>query len=321
LVENNSRHPNAVEAALGDMLEWSIQRWVAWSGRKVRTAKTPWLEGPVGERYVGAGFYKAYAKEKSLEIVAGDKYAGLLPNLDVLAGKGFEPSRVRSEIRDFYEQTARYELGVRIGWSGPFKHPPRTLIYLVGRNVKQFDIPLSLRATDVAMENELVRLKDSTTGGTPYVGWLRRSAATGEAMLAGLYTTCELPRARGRFFKGVYPLPGGSATTIFRPENRSDGSFALVSDGRRFGDEGYYRIHRANAATLRVKRVPMEEIIHVFVDPGGAIRARHTFAFWRFRFLTLHYEITPRSRTRAGRQPHRSGFDESPDRCYAHRAR
>ncbi len=115
-------------------------------------------------------------------------------------------------------------------------------------------------------------------------------------MLAGLYTTCELPRARGRFFKGVYPLPGGSATTIFRPENRANGSFALVSDNRRFGEVGYYRIHRMKADTLRVKRVPMEEVIHVFVDSEGEIRAHHTFAFAKIRFLTLHYRITPKDR-------------------------
>lgn len=112
--------------------------------------------------------------------------------------------------------------------------------------------------------------------------------------LGGLYTTGELPAACGQFLKGVYPLPGGSATTIFRPENRPDGSFALVSDGRRFGEAGYYRIHRTNAGALRVKRVPREESIHVFVDSGGALRARQAFAFWRARFLTLQYEISRR---------------------------
>jgi hypothetical protein len=96
------------------------------------------------------------------------------------------------------------------------------------------------------MKNELICLEDPLRNETLYAGWLRRWASTGEAMLAGLYTTCGLPRAGGRFFKGVYPLPGGSATTIFRPENRPDGSFALVSDGRRFGEAGYYRIHRTD---------------------------------------------------------------------------
>ncbi len=182
---------------------------------------------------------------------------------------------------------------MRTEWSGSFRYPPRTLIYLVGRNVKQFDILLSLAATDVPPENELIRLVDPTTDETPYVGWLRRSAATGEAMLAGLYTTCELPGARGRFFKGVYPLPGGSATTIFRPVNRLDGSFALVSGGWHSGDPGYYRVHRTKVGTLCVKSVPMDESIHVFVDPEGALRAHHTFAFSKIRFLSLRYKITP----------------------------
>jgi hypothetical protein len=294
LTPNNAKRANVVEVALGDVLEWSIQRWVAWSGRKVRPAKTPWLQGPIGERYVGADFYKAYVNENGLDAIVNDENSGLLPDFDVLAGEGFDSSRVRPEVRDFYERTARYELGVRVGWSGLIKHPPRTLIYLVGRNVKQFDIPLSLAATDVAMDNELIRLADPTTYETPYVGWLRRSTATGECMLAGFYTTCELPGARGRFFKGVYPLPGGSATTIFRPFNRLEGSFALVSGGWRFGDPGYYRIHRTRVGTLRVKCVPMEESIHVFVDPEGALRAHHTFAFAKIGFLNLNYKITPR---------------------------
>jgi hypothetical protein len=281
---------NAVEVALSDVLEWGIQRWVAWSGSEARIAEAPWLEGPIGNEYIGARFYEGYVREAGLDVVTDDEDAGLLPNLDALAGEGFDPSLVHPKIRDFYERTARYDLFAQIGWSGQFKHPPRTLIYLVGRNVGQFDIPLSAPA--VAMKNELIYLKDPPTDVTSYVGWLRRSAVTGEAMLAGLYTTCELPAACGLFFKGVYPLPGGSATTIFRPENRSDGSFALVSDGRRFGEAGYYRIHRTDDGALRVKRVPMEETIHVFADSEGGLHARHEFAFWRARFLTLHYEIT-----------------------------
>src|SRR5215210_9341244 len=207
--------PGALEIALGNGLEWSIQSWVSSTGRKVRIAEAPWLEGPVGSKYIGAEFYRGYVREAGLDAVTDDEDAGLLPSLDALAGERFDPSLVRPEIRSFYERTARYDLCVRVDWSGPFRHPPRTLIYLVGRNVGQFDIPLLAPA--VAMKNELTNPKDPTTDVTSYAGWLRRSAATGEAMLAGLYTTCELPAACGRFFKGVYPLPGGSATTFFRP--------------------------------------------------------------------------------------------------------
>ena len=38
----------------------------------------------------------------------------------------------------------------------------------------------------------------------------------------------------------------------------------------------------------------------MFVDPEGGLRAHHTFAFAKIRFLGLHYKITPRE---AGRPP------------------
>ena len=281
---------NTVEVALGDALEWTIQSWVKCLGRKVLIPEASWLEGPVGDAYVGADFYRSYAREAGLEVVA-DGEVGLLPDFGALAGEGFDSSLVHPRIREFYERTARYNLRVEIDWSGPFRHPPRTLIYLVGRNVGQFDIPLS--SSSVTMQNELIGIEDPSTRVMPYVGWLRRSAATGKAMLAGLYATCGLPLERGRFFKGVYPLPGGSATTIFRPENRAHGSFALVADGRRFGEAGYYRIHRTGG-TLRVKQVPMREILHMSPGPEGTLLAHHEFAFSGVRFLTLHYEISRR---------------------------
>jgi hypothetical protein len=185
--------PNALEVALGNGLERSIQSWVSTTGRKVRIVEAPWLEGPIGNKYIGAEFYEGYAREVGLDAVTDDEGAGLLQSFDALAGEWFDPSLVHPKIRDFYERTARYEFFAQISWSGPFKHPPRTLIYLVGRNVGQFDIPLSTPA--VAMKNELICLEDPLRNETPYAGWLRRSASTGEAMLAGLYTTCGLPRA------------------------------------------------------------------------------------------------------------------------------
>jgi hypothetical protein len=88
----NVRFPNTVEAALGDVLEWAIQRWVLTTGRKVRPDDAHWLDGPVGSRRIGAGFYEAYAREAGLEIVTDDPDAGLLPDFDVLAGERFDPS-------------------------------------------------------------------------------------------------------------------------------------------------------------------------------------------------------------------------------------
>ena len=58
----------------------------------MRISETPWLEGPVGDDYIGAGFYGCYAREAGLEAVA-DEDAGLLPDFDVLAGRRLIPLR------------------------------------------------------------------------------------------------------------------------------------------------------------------------------------------------------------------------------------
>ena len=155
---------------------------------------------------------------------------------------------------------------------------------------------ISPLAVGLEMTNELVRLVDSATGEAAYAAWLRRASNTGEVIFAGFYETCEFPgRRHHRYMKTVCPLLGGSMTVVLRPENRPDGSIALVSNGGCFGEAGYYRIHRAAAGVLCVKRMPMEEVFHVFVDAAGTLRIHHhTFALGKVRFLTLRYEITPR---------------------------
>ena len=286
--------PNAVEVGLGDALEWGIQRWVAWSGREARVSEASWLEGPIGDRRIGPDFYAGYARDEGLELVEGDPETGLLTDFAVLADRGFDAAMVRPEIRDFYERTARYGLDVRPEWSGPLRYSARTLIYLVSRNIQQLNLPVSPVPADAGMSSELIGLRDPLTNEAPYCGWLRRSVATGAVIYAGFYTTCALPGREGRFVKVVFPLPGGSATVVLRPENRPGGSLALVSDGEGFGDAGYYRVHRGSDDMLRAKYVPIKEEIHVFVDRAGTLRTNHTLALWRARFLTLHYEISRR---------------------------
>ena len=60
-MDKNARpiHTNTVEVALGDALERTIQSCVKYLGRKVLIPEAAWLEGPVGDAYVGADFYRA----------------------------------------------------------------------------------------------------------------------------------------------------------------------------------------------------------------------------------------------------------------------
>jgi hypothetical protein len=133
-------------------------------------------------------------------------------------------------VKRFYKRPAPYGLDVTPGWRGLFKYPPRTLIYLVSRHIRQLNLPTGSSRADTGMTSKLFRLSDPATGRERYACWLRRSKITGEVVYAEFYTSCKLPGREGRFVKVVFSLPGGSATVLLRPENRPDGSLALVSE-------------------------------------------------------------------------------------------
>ena len=117
---------------------------------------------------------------------------------------------------------------------------------------------------------------------------------SGRARRAGGYGRPQQGASNGpgAVFRGVvFPLPGGSATVLLRPENQSDGSLKLISSGCAIGGPGYYRIHQIDKDTLRIKYLPLKEVTHVYQDEQQVLRTDHTFMFWGMNFLTLHYKI------------------------------
>ncbi len=277
----------------GRLWEWLIQRWVAHTGREVEAEGASWLVGPTGAHKIGESLYESYARDAGL-VVQHRPDAGLLESFAVLKNARFDPEKVHPAILDFYERTAHYSLEAWVQWTGPLSPFARTMISSISRNIEQLVLPLTPLATSRGMSSEIISLADEQTGALAYSGWLRKTVATGEIVYAGFYTTCRPPKYPGRCVKVVFPLPQGSATVILRPVNGPSGSLLLVSEGRKFGGPGYYRIHRANSRKLRVKYVPIEETIHVYVDDKGVLRTDHQFNFWGLRFLTLHYKITPK---------------------------
>ena len=244
---------NRVERALGRVLECAIQRWVATGGRRVTLDASSWLEGPIGSGRIGATFSAVYAAEAELDAEPGAPEAGLLPDFTVLAGPGFDPARVDPGIRDFYEQTAGYNLDVWSHWRGPLRPFAHTLIYLVSRNIQQLNLPMSPLATSAGMSSEVIPLRDRGTGEIRFTAWLRCGATTGEVVYAGFYTAVRPELEDGVCVKVVFPLPSGSATVLLRPQAQRDGSLKLISAGTRFGESGYYRIHQMRDGTLRVR--------------------------------------------------------------------
>jgi hypothetical protein len=281
-------------APVGMVIQWLIQQWVRWTGKLVHTEDVPWLVGVIGDNKIGADFYQNYARNSGLEIIRNQPEVGLLEDFNCLRGADFDPERVDPKVKHFYERTVEYTLDVWLQWSGVLPLFAKLLITLVSRPIEQLNLPLSSLETSRGMSSEILRLIDKSSNKVAYTGWLRKTVANEAVVYAGFYTTCRPPNASGECVKVVFPLPSGSTTVILRPENQEDGSFKLISAGTSFGSPGYYRIHQVGPSKLRVKYIPIKETIHVYQDAHQVLRTDHIFMFWGYKFLTLHYKMSPK---------------------------
>jgi hypothetical protein len=165
----------------------------------------------------------------------------------------------------------------------------------VSRSVDQLNFPVSPLEVSRGMESHIIGM-DAAGKRRVYTGWLRRMAETGRVLYAGFYTTGRVPNYQGPCVKVVFPMPRGNATVLLRPSNGEDGSFLLISQGRRFGDPGFYRLQRrGERMAVRYLR-SLRERFRVFVDREGTLRCDHTVRFLGLPVLTLHYRMDPLDR-------------------------
>lgn len=259
-------------------------------GRRIVAADHPWLDGPTGPRRIGADFHRSVAEASGYTVRQGDDL-GLLPDFAVLDGPEFDSSSVQPAVRDFYEHTHRYHLDVWSQWSPLFWIFGWALITFVSRRMEQLNFPMYPLETARGMSSEVEQLVDAS-GHVVYASWLRRNLSSGRVIYSGFYTACA-PPGDGPCVKVVFPVAGGSATVLLRPEVQADGSLKLISAGRRFGDPGFYRITDSGGGRRRVWYVRgFTEMFHVYADSDGTVRTDHFLRWWGLRVLHLHYHIT-----------------------------
>lgn len=261
-------------------------------GRRIGPADG-WLWGPIGpDGPLGADYYAALASERGLELEADDPDAGLVPDFSALRSPSFDPDRVDRRVRDFYEHTARYRLAVAARWSPLFLPLGWLLVGAVSRRIGQLNFPLGAREARAGMTSRVLRLREPATGRTAFTGWLRTQAGTGHAVYVGLYGIAHPPGEAGPCVRVVFPLPQGSSTVLLRPSVGDDGSFRLSSDGRGFGEAGYYRIHEERGGLRRARYVlALKEHFGLWVAADGTVRADHRVSFFRVPILRLRYRL------------------------------
>jgi hypothetical protein len=278
----------------GDLVDWVTQRWVEITGRLVALADAPWLAGPSGSvRGIGADFFARWGESQGMRVLPPGPEDGLVEGLAALAGPDFDPRAVHPKIHDFYAHTAAYDLRIESRWSGPFRAVGWLIARLFARRLAQLNMPLSTRELRGGFESRIVRLGDAS-GQLRHTTWVRTAMETGRPAFVGEYGTVILPGHAGACIKVVFPLPNGNAIIVLRPRVDPDEGFSLVSDGRRFGDPGFYFTVLAGAEKIWVRYVrTMKEQLSLRVREG-AIAASHRFAVFGLPFLELRYDIARR---------------------------
>lgn len=280
-----------LDDARGNLIDWTTQRWVRLTGRRVSLAEHPWLEGPIGKPAgIGATFFESYAAERALRAVPGPS-SGLIPDLAVLRGPDFDPRAVAPAVSDFYARTSAYDLDAWSQWSGAFRPFGWALAVIFSRRLQQLNVPLSNLDTSRGMTSDVVPIVDGRTNERLFTAWVRRQVGNGRVIFAGAYSTCTVPNRGQPCVRVVFPLPNGNAIVLMRPVAHPDGSLSLVSAGTAFGSPGFYfTVHDRDGGVWARYLRSLRETIHVYPQ-GGDVRADHAFSLWGAPFLRVHYRL------------------------------
>ncbi|MEY3592549.1 MAG: hypothetical protein RLZZ38_1525 [Bacteroidota bacterium] len=269
--------------------DWLTQKWVILFGRKVAVSSEDWLLGPFGEvNGIGKQFINQLVQKENLYVDESQDVKGLLRSIDQLNLQATELNRLAEQVKDFYENTSRYELQLSVDWN-PFFKPFGFLLRLIfSRRIKQLNIPLRAKDSSAQLKSAVIHLKDPQTHLVKRTVWFRSNQVTDEVIYAGVYETCHLPSAK-TCIKAIFPLPNGSATVILKPSVGQSGELILDSSGKQFGDSGFYFLLQDSNGQFWAKFIRSFRDKLVVEDINGQVTATQTLSLWHIRVLTFVY--------------------------------
>lgn len=258
--------------------------------RRLNADEASWLVGPTaGGEVVGHGWADGEATRLGGATSRGPRH-GLLPSFDVLRGDSFDPDLVDERIVDFYEHTSCWGLDLWSEWS-PLAWPfGRLIAALFSQRLQQLSLPMRPLDVSFGMASEVVHIHDAT-GEVIGAAWQRTMRKTGEITYSGLYGAATLPGSRQPSVRVVFPLPVGNLPVFLRPSAGTAGDFYLRSPLGSFGHDGAYLVLHRDDGTLNIRRIPVNEEFHLYVDADGDLRCDHSLRLWSIHAIRLHYRM------------------------------
>jgi len=271
--------------------DWVTQQWVILSGRKIDALENEWLMGPFGNTSgIGQKFIHQLAEKEQLIKDITEKPRGLLQSIHHLNLSEKELNNLSENVIDFYENTANYDLDLKVKWNPFFKGFGVALKVLFSNRIDQLNVPLKNSKDSNSLNSEIIHLLDSKTSEVKRTIWLRTFVATDQVVYSGIYDTCKIPSGQ-TCIRAVFPLPNGNATVILTPFVGENGELILTSSGKRIGDSGFYFLLNDSKGQLWTKFIRSFKDQLVVSSKDEKISAIQTLSLWGLRMLRFDYNI------------------------------
>lgn len=269
--------------------DWFTQQWIIIWGKKIDPKEYSWLMGPFGNLDgIGENFIHQLAKNENLKILRNCKSVGLLESIHILNLSEAEKSKLSKKVIDFYENTADYQLNLKLKWNPFF----RILGYIVNRlfsqRINQLNIPTKQINKSEVLTSEIIQLIEERTNKVKYTIWLRKFESNGVIAYSGIYETCTLPSG-ATCVKAIFPLPKGNATVILKASVNEKSELILKSSGSKFGDAGFYFLlnDSKNNYWSQYHSSFTEQL--TVSDKNNIIHALQSLKLWNLKVVTFEY--------------------------------
>lgn len=276
-----------------------VGRFSPW-GVAVETERVPFAANIRDDDWrVGPGFFDEHYGDGHRPATA----KALVPGFDEIEDAHFDPSQVHPTIRDFYRDSASFNVILeRVEWRRPFGCVVPLYAPLASRLFKQLAVPpASTRPR--AMHSRLGDLDVDGDGTPDFRTWVRYFPAADGTVgtifyVAALQTIRVQEAGVPRSFLSVcLPLRRGNKTSVFAFENLPKGGLRLTTDSPRSTLAGSYLVFCDVPRPRSVTYLPalgLGETLRFWVDPAASepgIRGEH-LEYWRGReVFRLQYRI------------------------------
>ncbi|SKB86435.1 hypothetical protein SAMN05660477_01499 [Soonwooa buanensis] len=269
--------------------DFITQIWTKSTGRQLNSPEDDWLLGPIGDSDLQINYADKIAKEDNLYLDENSLESGLME--DDFFFKTESDLKIDPKILDFYQKTSNYNFGIEASWNPFFKIFSNLLQLLFSNRLQQLNLPSKSADLNTSLISSILKLKNKSDDKTVWTIWNRKSAKTQKLIFSGIYTFCKIKDKD--FFKIIFPLPNGNASVLLEKEILKDGSLVLKSNGKKFGESGFYFVLKDKKDQFygRFVKTMHERLDLKFNNDKQQIDALHQFSIWGITFLKLKYTI------------------------------